>query len=104
MINYQNIIASLNALREELFQASLPEQSQIAADGIKAINGLLLKLEQERAVSKKLSDYCGSLCVTVGALGRELAQNTSELQDIRDQLQEMGANVISLDDIREQLD
>jgi hypothetical protein len=105
MINYQNVIGNLNRLKDELFTASLPDESQIAADAIKAINGLMLQVERERSIALGLSKIVSTLIVDVERVAEANLESSKQIRDVATKLTERAkdanAKVVSLHDTKE---
>lgn len=78
MINYQKQIGDLSKLKDDLFTANLPDESQICADAIKAINHLLLSIEVEKQIVVSLSKTVGTLIVDVEAKAQAGLQAAKE--------------------------
>ena len=104
MINYQKQIGDLNKLKDDLFTANLPDESQLCADAIKTINHLLLAVELEKQIVVSLSKTIGTLIVDVeakAAAGLHAAKASRQLATaLTDTVEHAKQKVVSLYDTK----
>jgi hypothetical protein len=108
MINYALLKKQLNELKDDLFTANLPDESQVVVNADKAIDHLQLKLEVEKQLVLTLSKICGTLIVDVEQAIRSDLEVSKKLRDEAYSLQERSdgirSRVVSLVDTREKTD
>jgi len=104
MINHQNLIKEMTTLKEDLFTANLPDESQIVVNAIKAIHQLLLSVENEKQISLSLSKIISSLVVDVeqkAEAGLIAAKHAREAAtSLSDTAKEAKLKVVSLHDTK----
>jgi uncharacterized protein YgfB (UPF0149 family) len=104
MINYQKQIGDLNKLKDDLFTANLPDESQLCADAIKTINHLLLSVEVEKQIVVSLSKTIRTLIMDVEAkaqLSLQAAKDARRMASaLSDTVEHAKQKVVSLHDTK----
>ena len=104
MINYALLKKQLNELKNDLFTANLPDESQVVVNADKAIDHLQLRLEAEKQLVRTLSKICGTLIVDIEQAIKSDVEISKKLREealaLQERSNEIRGRVVSLVDTK----